>query len=242
MNIFNNRLFEPGDHFPVAFDIDGIVLDTATQMWQTITKHLNLAWSVDQWVDYDIGKIVGVPTRELRHVYEPVLDRDDMPQVVGAGDALSALYHKYRKPLLFVTARRSQFKLAAKHSIDNILEGKVEYEILCTGDVCDDEYRNDKLDVLKEYKVKVFVEDNYLHWEDYIDAGIEILTLKWPWTVKPYLRMRDKGKSMWIFDSWDSLRVYIEKGADRDAFPILFDSFGGRKRRYMSDYKRNGEC
>jgi uncharacterized HAD superfamily protein len=205
------KIFEPGEHLPVAFDIDGIVLDTATEMWNAITSHLELPWSLDKWIHYDIGKIVGVPTSKLRVVYEPVLYNHALPPVNGAVEALCGLYESYKKPLLFITSRRAQFKQAAINSIKQALGPKVKFEVLCTGDIYEDEFRNDKLDLLKEYKVEMFVEDNYLYWEKYIDARIHVVTLKWPWTKLPYLEMRDKGKRMYMFDHWDNLKKYIDQ-------------------------------
>ena len=203
--------FKPGKHLPVAFDIDGIFLDTATEMWKGITKHLGLDWGIERWTHYEIGKIVGIPTRELRHVYEPILDNYKMPPVEGAPEALNELYDVYQKPILFITARRKPFKKAAIESIRAVLNPSVEFEVLCTGDIYADEARNDKFDLLKEYQVKVFVEDNYLHWEQYIDAGIKIATLKWPWTVKPYLDLRDRGKRMQLFSDWENMHQYLNK-------------------------------
>jgi len=204
------KLYEPGEHLPVAFDIDGIVLDTATEMWKAITNHLELPWSLDRWIHYDIGKIVGVPTKDLRHVYEPVLYNHSLPPIEGAVDALRNLYENYQKPLLFITSRRAEFKQSAINSLHQALGSRVKFEVLCTGDIYEEEFRNDKLDLLKEYKVKMFVEDNYLYWEKYIDAHIHVVTLKWPWTMRPYLEVRDKGKRMQMFADWFMLKNYID--------------------------------
>ena len=77
-----------GNTFLFAFDIDGIVLDTTIEMWKVITTHLDLSWSINKWVDYDVGEIVGVPTNELRHVYEPVLYNNALPPIEWAVEAL----------------------------------------------------------------------------------------------------------------------------------------------------------
>jgi uncharacterized HAD superfamily protein len=206
------KIYEPGEHLPVAFDIDGIVLDTATEMWKVITSHLELPWSINKWTKYDIGEIVGVPTSSLRHVYEPVLYNHALPPVEGATEALRSLYTLYKKPLLFITSRRAQFKQPAINSIKQVLGPSVKFEVLCTGDIYEDgQYRNNKLDLLKEYKVGMFVEDNYLYWETYIDSHIHIATLKWPWTMRQYLEVRDKGKIMRMFANWPQLYSYIEE-------------------------------
>lgn len=206
------KIYEPGEHLPVAFDIDGIALDTATEMWNVITTHLELPWSINKWVKYDIGEIVGVPTNSLRHVYEPVLYSHSLPPVEGAVEALQNLYLTYHKPLLFITSRRAQFKQPAINSLKQALGPSVKFEVLCTGDIYEDgKYRNNKLELLKEYKVGMFVEDNYLYWETYIDADIHVATLKWPWTMRHYLEVRDKGKNIRMFSEWNQLRGYIDE-------------------------------
>ncbi len=204
------KIYEPGEHLPVAFDIDGIVLDTATEMWKAIMAHLNLSWPLDKWTHYEIGKIVGVPTRTLRPVYEPVLRSHALPPVAGAVEGIKKLYQTYQKPLLFITSRRAEFKQPATNSLKHALGPGVKFEVLCTGDLHEDEYRNNKIDLLKEYKVGMFIEDNYLYWETYIDAGIHIITLKWPWTMRPYLEVRDKGKRIQMFADWWSMSRYVE--------------------------------
>jgi uncharacterized HAD superfamily protein len=205
------KIYEPGEHLPVAFDIDGIVLDTATEMWKAIMAHLGMSWSLDKWKHYEIDKIVGVPTRTLRPVYEPVLRNHMLPPVAGATDALRNIYSLYKKPLLFITSRRAEFKQSAINSLRQALGTEVKFEVLCTGDIHEDEYRNNKLDLLREYKVGMFVEDNYLYWETYIDANIHIITLKWPWTMRPYLEVRDRGKRMQMFADWGSMHSYITR-------------------------------
>jgi hypothetical protein len=202
--------FKPGEHLPVAFDIDGIVLDTATEMWKVITRHLDLPWPIGKWTDYDVGGIVGVPTKNLRSVYEPVLRRRDLVPVPGAAEALNGLYHKYNKPILFITSRRAQFKYPAAQSIFRILDSDVEFEILCTGDIHEEEFRNDKSDLLKEYQIKMFVEDNWMYWENYIDAGIEVVTLDWPWTVMRAIDLQDKGKKVVVHPDWKYLHSHID--------------------------------
>ena len=213
------RVFKPGEHLPVSFDIDGIVLDTATEMWNVITSHLDLPWSINRWTHYEIDKIVGVPIKELRPVYEPVLNNHRMPPVTGAIESLVKLYETYRKPLLFITSRRSQFKQAAVESLKYLFPVYVEFEVVCNGDFCEEEFRNNKLDLLKEYRVLMFVEDNYLYWETYIDAQVHTVTLKWPWTVKPYLKMKDRGKRMLMFDTWDRLHRYIDRWMEGNKIP-----------------------
>jgi uncharacterized HAD superfamily protein len=210
--------FKPGEHLPVAFDIDGIVLDTATEMWKVITQHLELPWSIDMWTDYDVGNIVGVPTKNLRSIYEPVLRRRDLVPVPGAAEALNGLYHKYDKPLLFITSRRAQFKYPAAQSIFSILDSDVEFEILCTGDMHEEEFRNDKSDLLKKYKVKGFVEDNWMFWEKYAEAGIKVITLQWPWTNDRAVSFWERGIPIEMRPNWERLHKYIETFLEVDCW------------------------
>ena len=67
-----------------------------------------------------------------------------------------------KNPILFITSRRAQFKQSAVNSLKQALGPDIKFEVLCTGDVhADGEYRNNKLKFLQEYKVGMFVEDNY---------------------------------------------------------------------------------
>jgi hypothetical protein len=144
-------------------------------------------------------------------VYEPVLKRTDLPGVPGAADALNGLYYKYGDPLLFITARRKQFADAVRTSLGNLLNPDVEFTVLYTADNHEDEARNDKLDLLKKYKVKLFVEDNALHWEQYIDNGIKIATLDWPWTFGQVMELRSRGKKIEMYSDWRGLHSYLDK-------------------------------
>jgi len=190
----------------IAFDIDGIVLDTPTAMWRAITAYLDLPWSINQWTHYDIGRIVGVPIKKLRPVYEPVLMRTDLPFVAGAESVLSAVYEKTREPLLFVTARRAQFKDSAIKSIQKGLKG-IPIEVICTIEIDpDDESRNDKTDILRERGIEIFIEDNARHWNDYMDKGIKIFTLDWPWTRGPAEKLKGDDRFE-MFPNWQHLGV-----------------------------------
>jgi len=197
------------EFFPVAFDIDGIVLDTPTLIWDVVTKELGLPWKIDKWVDYDIGSIIGVPTRELRPIYEKVLVRDDLPEVPGTFTALNYLAHCYAQPLLFVTSRRAAFKDAAVVSIRRQLARDVDFLVVCTDDTCEDEFRSDKLGYLKQYAVRLFVEDNWMHWERYMDNGVDIATLKYPWTTERARQLNKKGRLVCVLDDWWLLQHFI---------------------------------
>lgn len=194
----------------IAFDLDGIVLDTATEMWAAFMKHLKLDWPISRWTDYDAESILGIPTKQLRPLYEPILARHDLPEVPGAGQALNNLFHKYDEPLLFVTARRKQFKEAAIDSLRNIIDLDVEFEIVFMDEVCEDEYRKNKVDILKQYGVKLFVEDNWMHWEEYIDSGIQIVTLDWPWTIGRVIDLKQKGKTVICHPNWKYLYSHLD--------------------------------
>jgi hypothetical protein len=197
----------------IAFDLDGIVLDTATEMWKVVTKHIGVDWPISQWTDYELESITGLPLSELRPIYEPVLARNNIPEVPGAAVALNNLFHKYQEPLLFITARRIKFEEAAYYSLTRLLDSDVEFEVIYQkmGDLVNQgEYKKNKLDILQHYGVRLFVEDNWMHWEEYIDNGIQVVTLDWPWTIGRVIDLACKGKTVRCLPGWKSLYMYLD--------------------------------
>jgi uncharacterized HAD superfamily protein len=171
----------------IAFDIDGIVLDSPRHMWTVITSHLDLPWSIDSWNTYDIEKVLGRSMKELRPLYEPVLRRHDLPMIKGAAETLQWLHGQYpEEALLFITSRREDFRQSAIECLRRGLGPTIPFVVECV-DERDKEFeaRNDKLELLREHEVTWFFEDNAMHWQKYIDAGIHISTIDQPWTRQP---------------------------------------------------------
>ena len=196
----------------IAFDIDGIVLDTGTEIWKVVTTHLELPWSIEQWTDYYIENIVGYPLESLRPVYEKVLWRKDLPMLPYADTALKRFYRITKEPILFITARRPQFVESAKVSIERKLPG-VEIEVVGTSrntDRIDNQAGHNKIDFLKDHGINFFVDDYPYSWEDYINAGVGIATLDWPWTRGKAREITEKYPRKFIMlNGWKSLDSYL---------------------------------
>lgn len=196
----------------IAFDIDGIVLDTATHIWKAVMEHLNQDWPLDMWAYYDIEHVVGVPTVELRPFYEPVLEREDLPMVEGAGAVLQWLHAQFpEEELLFITSRRPQFKDSAVASIRKGIGPKIPFKVVCTTETDKEfEYRNDKLATLQEHGIEFYMEDNPMYWTKYMDNNITIATLHWPWTIGDYKKLQFKYDNLLMFPKWRHLLTYFE--------------------------------
>jgi uncharacterized HAD superfamily protein len=195
----------------IAFDIDGIVLDTPRAMWNVITNHLGIPWSMDAWTTYEVDKMFGVPKDSLRPVYEEVLYRHDLPMLPGAAEGLRRVAE--RQELIFITARRPQFIEPAKISIATGLSD-VEFRVIGSSNSTEDRDDN-KLEIMKEMSINIFVEDNPNYWDLYTEAGIEIWTLDWPWTRGPARNRQGTPRDLRLMSDWGLLSH------------ILLDQHGG---------------
>lgn len=199
----------------IAFDIDGITLDTPTAMWEIFTKHLGKDIPLDKWTAYEIPRdLIPLSTEELRELYEPVLQREDLPMLPGAAASLQWLHAQYPdEALVFITARRSQFIDAAKQSIRRSLGPSIPFKVLSTTvDITQKmEWRENKTQLLKNYGVSLYFEDNPIHWEDYIKEGITIATFYLPWTRGPIESLITKYNSKLLaFRSWYEAQQHFE--------------------------------
>jgi uncharacterized HAD superfamily protein len=196
----------------VAFDIDGIVLDTPREMWNVFTSHFDLPWSIDAWKEYYIEKQLGIPQANLRPLYEPILSRVDLPFIKGASKALRNFYRYTKEPILFITARRPQFVSSARASLERELKD-IPIEIVATSDPdskVGDKSGHHKTDFLLEHAIEFFVDDHPHSWDDYIEAGVCVATLDWPWTREKGLRLEkeqndDNGRWFRMYRDWDEL-------------------------------------
>jgi len=203
------NIFKPSHG--IAFDIDGIVLDTATHIWEGVNKHFGLNRSIDEWTQYDIETIVDKSIDELRPVYEPILAKNDIPLVDGAKQALQWLHAKFpEEALLFITARRLQFKDSAVNSLRAGLGPDVPFEVICTMER-HVEHRSVKLEILQEHGITFFIDDNPHYWKKYLDAGIKIGTLAWPWTKGEFNKDIYKYTDLIMFYSWEEVLYHFEE-------------------------------
>lgn len=204
------NIFKPSHG--IAFDIDGIILDTATHLWNEITGQLGLDWHIDKWTTYDIEDIVNKSIDELRPIYEPILARENIPMVGGAKPVLQWLHAQFpEEALLFITARRLQFKDAAINSIRKELGPGIPFKVICTmeNDSNWGIHRSNKLELLQKHGITFFIEDNPRYWDMYIENGIEVGTLLWPWTEGEVLKRKDNNKLI-CFDQWEDLLAYFQ--------------------------------
>lgn len=195
----------------IAFDIDGIILDTGTEIWNAVTKHLGVDYPIEHWTDYYIEKTLNVPIEKLRPVYEPILQRSDLPLVTGAKEVLNEFYDNTQEPILLITARRPQFVRQALESITAVVD--VPFEIVGTSkdrERIDNQAGHDKTDYLKNHEIKTFIDDHPYSWEKYLHAGITVGTLEWPWTLTGHDFSLRWPQQFFMCENWDSMRYYLQ--------------------------------
>lgn len=203
-------IFNPYEPHAVAFDIDGIFLDTATEMWSAFMKHYNLDWPISRWNTYFAEDVLGKTKQEITAIYEPVLAREDIPPLKGAPSVVDWFYQESGYPVLFVTARRKQFCAAAEESISKALNKKTKFKILCLDQLAVKD-RNDKLQTLVDNNVKLFFEDNSTYWRDYMDRNIHVGTFSLPWTEQDIVNVKGEGYKLQVYKDWDEVEKSLKK-------------------------------
>ena len=196
----------------IAFDVDGILLDTGTEIWNATMKALGQTRPLSDWITYDGAEILGLDKASWAPIYEPVLDRMDLPLLDGVFSALSRLSLVHDTPALCITYRRVRFKKATLESLKKGLPG-IPLEVHFVAEALAEEWRSDKLPLLLEHNIKFYMEDCPLLWEHYIEAGVKIGTLAWPWTIKEAAIFSERYPDDFIiFDSWRDFyrRVCVE--------------------------------
>jgi len=213
------KIFKPKSH--IAFDIDGIVLDTASLLWDVITTHLGVSLPISKWTNYAIENTLNINKMEIRPIYEPVLRRNDIPIIYGADDILKWFHKETQEPILFITARRPQFLESARQSISRVLNGTSIEIVGCSSETSvTEDPDHSKIHYLLEREINFFIEDNPKHWLLYMDNGIRIGTFVLPWN-REYIReildprgkyYTDYGKKGMLkaFHGWYELGMYLK--------------------------------
>jgi hypothetical protein len=189
----------------IAFDLDGIVFDTAPCVIQKYNELYGTSFQIEDWTTYSFEECFGQPQEQINEAFDKLVSSEDIPFMRGAVRGLRALYEKVEKPLVFVTTRGDWQAEIGKEQLEKALE----FPVVVYSEK-HREVRPKKMSTLQEIETKFFVEDNTTHWKTFIASGIYIGTFILPWTKHSIEEMEDACEvSLFPFLHWDHLSPFL---------------------------------
>jgi len=165
----------------IAFDIDGIILNTSGLMVEKYNELYGTDIKVEDWTIYEFEKCFNLPRENLLKAFrEAVVDTQDSPIFYeGAVEALRTYKNHYKSITpLFITNRRQEYAEIAKRQIETAIDTEVivDYKL--------NDLPVGKTERLKYFRVHIFYEDKPTYWKHYIDNGVNIRTFYRPYNTK----------------------------------------------------------
>ena len=185
------------DPASVAFDIDGVVADTMTLFLDIARQEYNLnsiqysditSYKLEECLDIDPEIIEAIVLRILDGNYHATLH-----PIAGASEGLVKI-QRYRKPILFITAR--PYPGPIRDWISQALQlDPASFEVIATGS------HEAKADVLRQRKISCFVDDRLETCFLLQNADVTPVLYCQPWNREqhPFVEV----------GSWDELQALI---------------------------------
>jgi uncharacterized HAD superfamily protein len=172
------KTIDPSD---LAFDIDGVVADTMAVFVRLAWEHYGFTWlSMEDLRQYDLHACLNIAREIVDELICMTLDDEhtqQIPPVHGAVDVLTRL--AAHGPLRFVTARIWPESIIRwlHRTLSDVDSSRIE--VFATG------LPEAKCDILRDLKVRYFVEDRVETCELLLQNGIQPLLFDQPWNRGP---------------------------------------------------------
>lgn len=165
----------------LAFDIDGVVADTMAVFVRLAREHYGFTWMTkDDLRQYDLHACLSIDRGVLDELICMTLDDEhtqQVPPMQGAAEVLTELAE--HGPLRFVTARIWPESIVRwlHQTLPDVDSSRIE--VFATG------LPEAKCDILRELKIRYFVEDRLETCELLSQNGIQPLLFDQPWNRLP---------------------------------------------------------
>jgi hypothetical protein len=193
----------------IAFDVDGVVLESM----EIITKYINQATgghlAPADLAAYELGQL-NIEVEILRGAIAYLYGLPSVPAYDGAQQTLEFIHRCREEPLLFITGRREPE--SAFRQLRALDWGGKPPEMIVTGGT-----RN-KTAYLKDLGVDIILEDDPMHLEEYLDAGVQVGLMVRPWNAHIALPVTHR------FHGWNDVREWfmgVAGPCGPDAWPTL---------------------
>ena len=204
----------------LAFDIDGIVINSADLMLEKFNELYGTDLKKEDWTTYEFEKAFNYPRKMLLDAFRKAIEETEEAPIFydGAVETLKLIDSTQPEPVLFVTNREEPWANIAKKQIEAAIDSEIEINYRTKYPLNN---RISKTQRLLKLGVTNFVEDDPTWWEDYINEGIWVSTFKRRYNIAEIERL-DKEKYVYncagrfmVYEDWyefkerfEGIRVY----------------------------------
>lgn len=180
----------------IAFDIDGVVLNSIEVILEHINQAMGRTLTVDELVSWELEDL-GVDFKTLWAAVDYMYHQPRVEPYLGALETLTKIHKETGEPLLFITGRRDPgTALRQLSALD--WDGDMP-EMIVTGGT------RDKRNYLVENAVDFIIEDDVQHFRDYLEAGVGVGLMVRPWNRKASVPVSRR------FEGWHDLWEWVRE-------------------------------
>jgi hypothetical protein len=203
----------------VAFDVDGILLNTAPITIDKFNELYDTSLKIEDWTTYKFERCFNYTTEMNINAFRKAIEetKDNPPFYPGAVKALKFFVKEYPdNPLTIVTGREKKWAMIAKGQIEQAVDTEIVldyYDRTYREKQTDKNYiSTGKLNALLGLGIKVFFEDDPRFWKHYINNEIIVYTFNRLYNQKDIRNiLLSDDKRRWglrVYDDWDQLVEY----------------------------------
>lgn len=178
----------------IAFDIDGVVLQSIDFILDHINREKGLNITPDELFTWDLDEI-GVDSETLRKAILKMYTLPIVKPYTRAEEVLSLVHQKTKEPLLFITGRSDPQTAAIQ--LEKLSWNSNAPQMVVTGG------NRYKMPYIQETEAEFIIEDDPEHLEAYLDAGIGVGLMIRPWNRNCSIPVNER------FESWDDVEKWF---------------------------------
>jgi len=180
----------------IAFDIDGVVLNSIEVILEHINHVMGKNIVIDELVSWEL-EALGVDFKTLWAAVDYMYRQPKIEPYHGALETLTKIHKETSEPLLFITGRRDPE--TAQRQLRALDWNGHMPEMIVTGGT------RDKRTYLIDNAVDFIIEDDVQHFRDYIEAGIGVGLMVRPWNRKASVPVTRR------FEGWHDLWEWVRE-------------------------------
>lgn len=177
----------------IAFDVDGVVLNSIDVILEYINKVMGKRLAQSDLVSWELEDL-GIDFKTLWDAVDYMYSQPLIEPYDGAVEFLAGLFRHTREPLLFITGRREP--ATALRQLAALNWNSDPPEIIVTGG------SRNKSRFLDQHSVDFMVEDDVEHVEEYLGAGIKVGLMVRPWNSRTSIPVTQRFRGWNDVERW----------------------------------------